>query len=73
MKQFIHFSKTPIEDLEQFDGGKATNMARLDQAGVNVPPWISLSTPVFDQFLENFKDQNLWVISHAEVEKLFVV
>ena len=72
MKKFIHDAKTPIEDLEKFDGGKATNMARLDQAGINVPPWISLSTPVFDHFLEKFKDQNLWAISHAEVEELFI-
>jgi phosphoenolpyruvate synthase/pyruvate phosphate dikinase len=72
MKKYIHDVKTSIEELDQFDGGKATNMARLDAAGVNVPPWISLATPAFDQFLKLYKDQNLWILSHQEVEKLFV-
>ena len=72
MKKFIHDVKTSIEELDQFDGGKATNMARLEAAGINVPPWISLATPAFDQFLKLYKDQNLWILSHQEVEKLFV-
>ncbi len=72
MKQFIHHAKTPIEELDQFDGGKATNMARLENTGVSVPPWICLATPAFEHFLKKYKDQNLWALTHQEVEKLFL-
>jgi pyruvate,water dikinase len=66
----IFNSKTPLSTLERFAGGKATNMARLNQVGVPTPPWFCVSSEAFQQFLKNFNDQDLWSLTHAEIEKL---
>lgn len=64
-------SSSPLETLETYAGGKATNMARLNQVGVPTPPWICVSSLAFTQFLKQFSDKDLWLLTHAEIEKLF--
>lgn len=72
MSSIILKGSTNIEILEKFSGGKATNMARLEKCGVPVPPWFCVSGEAFNQFLEQYKEKNLWSLSHQEVEELFV-
>ena len=60
-----------LEVLEKYSGGKATNMARLDQCGVPTPPWFCISGVAFAEFLEQFQGINLWSMTHAKVEELF--
>lgn len=72
MNLILLTEQNSIEELTRFGGGKATNLARLAQTGVNVPPWFCLSNEIFNQFVKQFKDQNLWNLSHQEVESLFL-
>lgn len=62
----------PLETLEMFAGGKATNMARLNQCQVPTPPWFCLSSMAFTNFLKQFAGQDLWAQTHAEIEQLFL-
>jgi pyruvate,water dikinase len=71
VNSFILTTESLIEVLEKEGGGKATNMARLGKCGVPVPPWFCIGSKAFQKFLEQFKSQNLWALSHAEVENLF--
>ena len=72
MASLILTSKSSIEDLQKNGGGKATNLARLAQTGVNVPPWFCISSNAFSEFIEQFKNVDLWSHTHAEVEALFL-
>jgi pyruvate,water dikinase len=71
-KQYILNFKTDLSILEQKSGGKATNMAKLEKSGVNVPSWFCVSSDAFEEFIENFQNQDLWKLSHDEIEKLFL-
>lgn len=71
MNSILLSTESPIEVLEKEGGGKATNMARLGKCGIPVPPWFCIGSKAFQKFLEQFKSQNLWALSHAEVEGLF--
>ena len=71
MKSIILTTDSLIEVLEKEGGGKATNMARIEKCGVPVPPWFCIGSQAFKKFLEQFKGQNLWELSHSEVENIF--
>ncbi len=71
MTSYILDSQDPMDVLEKFSGGKATNMARLGQCGVATPPWFCVSGTAFAKFLEQFKGQDLWSYSHQKIEELF--
>ena len=73
MNSFILTFETSLETLERFGGGKATNLARLGNCEVPVPPWFCISGMAFNQFLEQFKGENLWAMTHAQVEELFIL
>ena len=72
MKAYILNGRTPLELLEKEAGGKATNLARLEQCQASVPPWFSLSTGMFHEFKNQFKNIDLWHLPHAEIEELFL-
>lgn len=72
MSSHILTSESSIETLEKFGGGKATNMARLNKCQVPTPPWFCISSSAFKAFLKQFDGKDLWALTHAEVEKLFV-
>lgn len=72
MNQIILNQQSEIKDLELFGGGKATNMAKINKAGVKTPPWFCLSSKAFHDFLKNFQETDLWSLSHEEIEKKFV-
>ncbi len=71
MRSIILTTDSLIEVLEKEGGGKATNMARIEKCGVPVPPWFCIGSQAFKKFLEQFKGQNLWELSHSEVENIF--
>lgn len=72
MEYLFLSANNPIEVLEKFGGGKATNMARLQKCDVPVPPWFCISSEAFLAFLDQFKKIDLWQLSHQEVEKIFI-
>lgn len=72
MSTLILTTATPLEELEKSGGGKATNMARLNRCEVPTPEWFCVSSKAFDSFLEQFRDKDLWQLTHAQVEELFV-
>jgi phosphohistidine swiveling domain-containing protein len=45
-------AQAPLAALIAHGGGKATNMARLTQAGVPVPPWFCVSSQALTDFVE---------------------
>ncbi len=72
MSKYFLNSKTLLSEIELFGGGKATNMAKLEQTGVKVPEWFCLSNLLFSDFIKPLKEENLWEKSHSEVEALFL-
>jgi rifampicin phosphotransferase len=72
MTSYLLDNRDPIDTLEKYSGGKATNMARLGQCGVPTPPWFCVSGVAFGKFLEQFKDTDLWALSHQKIEELFL-
>lgn len=72
MGTLILTTKSSIEELQKNGGGKATNLARLAQTGVNVPAWFCISSHAFSEFIEQFKNVDLWAMTHTEVETLFL-
>lgn len=71
LNKYILTKNTTIEKLEKFGGGKATNLAKLESCGATVPPWICISNNAYNEFLEQFKEINLWSLKHTEIENLF--
>jgi phosphohistidine swiveling domain-containing protein len=72
MSSFLLDNKDSIDVLEKYSGGKATNMARLGKCGVPTPPWFCVSGEAFGLFLEQFKGTDLWSLTHAKIEELFL-
>ncbi|MBI2711239.1 MAG: phosphoenolpyruvate synthase [Bdellovibrio sp.] len=52
MNSTLLTSSDSIEKLVRFGGGKATNLARLSQAGFPVPRWFCVSSQAFNYFVE---------------------
>ncbi len=75
MTHFILNGLSSLVLLQELGGGKATNMARLEQAQVAVPPWFCVSHHAFQLFLEthkiNIHDSAFLTKSHADIEKIF--
>ena len=71
-KLMILHKNSPKHELEKYAGGKASNMAELEKAKVPVPPWFCVASPNFNHFISQFKDQDLWSLSHDEIEKKFL-
>jgi rifampicin phosphotransferase len=50
MRGWIIRADDPVPSLDEA-GGKARNLARLRDAGVEVPPWIAIGTAAFDRLV----------------------
>ncbi len=72
LKNQILKSNDDIQTLEQLAGGKATNMARLNQIGIPTPEWFCLSRTNFDQALTQFDPELLKSGTHALIETEFL-
>lgn len=62
---------TSQELLDQFAGGKASNMARITKAGVPTAPWFCIPTPFFFEFIDQFDKGELLKLTQLEIEELF--
>jgi phosphoenolpyruvate synthase/pyruvate phosphate dikinase len=55
MNNLILNSTNSLEQLQQFAGGKALNLAKLEQHKIRVPEWFCFSSINFDIFIEHYQ------------------
>lgn len=70
--KYILKSTDSISELENLAGGKATNMARLNQIGINTPEWFCVSRTNFDHYLNEIDTNLLKTGNHAQIEAAFL-